>query len=176
MEVGAATCWRAGRRGLSKIPFIADTSVSSVCISSMFASEIDLNDFRCWHSRIRTCFRCCEFSCLLMSTTQWQRISRRKNINSLAKTALKKWHTALPVLSRPSGSTIWRNSLRANREQPLHPQGSIMTTASVRYIVEDVAAAVEFYITHLGSTVVQCCLYLPIVKTRPLFGSLSGGT
>jgi hypothetical protein len=51
-----------------------------------------------------------------------------------------------------------------------------MTTASVRYIVEDVAAAVEFYITHLGSTVVQCCLYLPIVKTRPLFGSLSGGT
>jgi hypothetical protein len=28
MEVGAATCWRAGRRRLSKIPFIADTSVS----------------------------------------------------------------------------------------------------------------------------------------------------
>lgn len=40
-----------------------------------------------------------------------------------------------------------------------------MTTVSVRYIVEDVAASIEFYVTHLGFTLEQ--------DARPAFASVT---
>jgi catechol 2,3-dioxygenase-like lactoylglutathione lyase family enzyme len=40
-----------------------------------------------------------------------------------------------------------------------------MINASVRYIVEDVAASIEFYVTHLGFTLEQ--------DARPAFASVT---
>jgi catechol 2,3-dioxygenase-like lactoylglutathione lyase family enzyme len=40
-----------------------------------------------------------------------------------------------------------------------------MTNVSVRYIVDDVAASIEFYVTHLGFTLEQ--------DARPAFASVT---